>query len=185
MRATLDDPIKHPVLLKITQISDSYAKYSPSDSTKNYRSSHCCTADQEPSAHYPLSCLWGKGHCSLSRLQSHFSNGAVLPWPQMAPDATAATTLRTKTDNYNRINRERLRPTLNGCISTITMLTNRRYLDCFSNFPKWISGLKSCLMPICPHYINFLFSAHFPHSTPRYRAQSLSRVLKTLICLWH
>ena len=83
----------------MTQIADAlWTNYSPSYSTKNNCSSHCSTADQEPSAHHPLSSLWRKGHCTPSRLQTYFSDGAILPWPQGVPDPTAATTLKTKTD---------------------------------------------------------------------------------------
>lgn len=75
---------------------------SPGHSSKNNCSGHCSTAHQEPSAHCPLGCPRRKGHCAFSRLQSHFSDGAVLPWPQRTPAAiAAAATLRSKTEKCN------------------------------------------------------------------------------------
>lgn len=77
------------------------ASDSPGHSSQNNRSSHCSTAHQEPSAHCPLRCPRRKGHCPFSSLQSHFSDGAVLPWPQRTPAAIAAATLRSKTENHS------------------------------------------------------------------------------------
>lgn len=85
-----------PEPLSYGQPGSPRANDSPSYSSENNGSSDCSTANQEPSAHCLLGCLRGKGHCTFSGLQSHFSDGAILPWPPKMPAAKAATTLRSK-----------------------------------------------------------------------------------------
>lgn len=129
--------------------------YSPCYSTKNNCSSHCPAADQEPSAHHPLSSLWREGHCTPSRLQSYIGDSAVLPWPQGAPDPTTATTLRIKTDKLQLEKEEKA--SLHcyshslivsgikypGHISTATVQVKHHLLSGLHLPPNWFACLQS------------------------------------------
>lgn len=114
------------------------ANDSPSYSSENNGSSDRSAANQEPSAHCLLGCLRGKGHCTFSGLQSHFSDGAILPWPQRMPAAKAATTLRSKKENYNQRIGKGLLPTLGLNLPGEKCLTKAA----FPQLPLWLTAVS-------------------------------------------
>lgn len=153
-----------------------WTNYSPCYSTKNNCSSHCATADQEPSAHRPLSSLWREGYCTPSRLQSYIGDSAVLPWPQRAPDPTTATTLRIKTDKLQLEKEEK--PSLHcyshsltvsgmkypGHISTATVQVKRHLLSGLHLPPTGLPA--SNLSPLCEPSVSHISPRL--NSTPKY-----------------